>query len=151
MRYYEDFEPGEKIDLGSRTISADEVIEFAKEFDPAPFHLSEADGRKSMLGGLAASGWHCCSLGMRMICDTVIKGTASQGAPGVDECKWLSPVYAGSTIRGTATVLGKRVSKSLPAIGFVKFEYAYFTDGGKPAFIISSSAMISRRASGASK
>jgi len=123
IRHFEDFSPGDVIELGEKTVTAAEIVEFAAEFDPAPYHLSEEGGRESMLGGLAASGWHSCALLMRMIVDNLLAHSTSQGAPGVDICRWLRPVVAGQTIRAAATVLSARRSASRPEIGFVRFRF----------------------------
>ncbi|MEZ5801724.1 MAG: MaoC/PaaZ C-terminal domain-containing protein [Nitratireductor sp.] len=97
------------ITLDARTISADEIIEFATEFDPAPFHLSEEGGRNSMLGRLSASGWHTCCIAMRMQCDAFVLNTASRGSPGVSQCKWLALVGAGDTLRNSNCGFCKKI------------------------------------------
>jgi acyl dehydratase len=123
VRHFEDFSPGEVIALGQKTVTAAEIIEFATEFDPAPYHLSEEGGRNSMLGRLSASGWHACAMLMRMIVDNLLANSTSQGAPGIDLCRWLRPIAAGTTIRATATVLSMRRSAKRPEIGFVQFRF----------------------------
>ncbi|MBK8457317.1 MAG: MaoC family dehydratase [Phyllobacteriaceae bacterium] len=116
---WEDMPPGSVIPLASRAVTAEEIIEFAAEFDPQPFHLDEAAGKASILGGLAASGWHTCSMLMRMMCDAFLLDSTSQGAPGVDHVNWRKPVLAGDTLNGAVTVLDRRRSKSRPEIGLV--------------------------------
>ncbi len=123
VRHYEDFSPGEVIVLGEKTVTAEEIIEFAAEFDPAPYHLSAEGGRDFLFDGLVASGWHTCAMLMRMIVDKLLANSTSQGAPGIDICRWLRPVAAGQTIRATATVLSTRRSASRPEIGFVQFRF----------------------------
>ena len=98
FRYFDDFAPGEEIDLGSHRVTAEEIIDFASQFDPAPVHLSEEGGKASMLGRLSASGWHTCAILMRMMCDTFLLDSSGQGAPGIDECQWLAPVHAGAAM-----------------------------------------------------
>lgn len=120
MRWaWEDMPPGSVIPLAPRAVTAEEIVEFAAEFDPQPFHLDEAAGRASILGGLAASGWHTCSMMMRMMCDAFLLDSTSQGAPGVDHVNWRKPVLAGDTLTGAVTVLDRRRSKSRPDLGFV--------------------------------
>ena len=98
---YEDFVEGASIDLGTKLVTAAEIIEFASEFDPQPMHLDEAAGKASILGGLAASGWHTCAMFMRMLCDAFLLDSTSQGAPGIDQVKWKRPVLAGDTLTGS--------------------------------------------------
>ena len=91
---FEDFIVGLAIPLGPVRVEADAITSFAREWDPQPMHLDEGAGRDSLLGGLAASGWHTCALLMRMMCDAYLSDSTSQGAPGVDSVRWLAPVLA---------------------------------------------------------
>lgn len=116
---YEDFQVGMVMPLGSKLVTANEIVEFASEFDPQPMHLDEKSGANSILGGLSASGWHICSIAMRMMCDAYLLNSSSEGAPGVDYVKWKKPVLAGDTLTGTTTVTAKRDSKSRPDIGLI--------------------------------
>lgn len=118
--YWEDFKVGEVSEMGRRVVDKDEVIAFAKQFDPQPFHVDEAAARASMFGGLIASGWHTVSMTMRMMCDNYLLDSASLGSPGVDHVKWVKPVRPGDTIRAMRTVLESRRSTSRPEIGIVK-------------------------------
>ena len=102
---FEDFTPGTTFNLGPYQVSAEEIIAFASEFDPQPMHLDEEAGKQSLLGGLAASGWHTCCMLMRMMIDSFVLESASQGAPGVDFVQWKKPVLAGDILHGTSTVL----------------------------------------------
>lgn len=120
---YNDFIVGDSLQLGSRLVTAEEVIAFASEFDPQPFHMSEEAGKASILGGLSASGWHTCAMLMRMMADRFISNSDSQGAPGVEYVKWLKPVLAGDTISATTTVLEKRISRSQPALGIIRLNH----------------------------
>lgn len=121
FRYFEDFSPGEIIPLPPRTISAEEIVEFAQEFDPQPFHLDEEAGRKSVLGGLAASGWQTAALTMRMLYDTFIAQSSSMGSSGITSVQWRRPVLAGDTLTGVVEVLSARRSRSRPEMGIVTF------------------------------
>lgn len=129
--HYEDFHEGQVFDLGRYHISADEIIAFAREFDPQDFHLSEEAGKSSVLGGLAASGWQVCALVVRMATDAYINGSAAMGSNGIDEVMWLKPVYAGETLTGTMTVLSKRVSSKRPEMGILKCHWELFNLKGQ--------------------
>jgi acyl dehydratase len=120
---YEDFHPGRRFALGPVTVSAAEIIEFASEFDPQPMHTDEAAGRASILGGLAASGWHTSAMLMRMMIDSYLLNSLSEGAPGIDIMEWRRPVIAGDTLSGHSTVLEARALRSRPGIGIVKFRH----------------------------
>ena len=120
MRYLEDFKVGEVIEGGARTISMDEIVAFAREFDPQPFHTDEAAARASMYGGIIASGWHSGSLMMRLFYDSLFRDTASMGSPGIDELRWLKPVRPGDTLSLRTTVLEVIESRSKPDRGLVR-------------------------------
>jgi acyl dehydratase len=136
FRYFDDFREDEVIDLGHYRVTAEEIIDFASKFDPAPFHLDEAAGKASMLGGLAASGWHTCAMMMKMMCDSFLLESSGQGAPGIDECRWLAPVLAGDTINARATVLAKRASASRPGLGIVRFRFDVEKQGPTPVMTV---------------
>ena len=127
---YEDFAVGREFPLGPQSISAAQIIEFASEFDPQPMHLSEEAGRRSILGGLAASGWHTCSLLMRMMADSYISNSTSQGSPGIDYVDWKKPVLAGDTLSGKSIVLEQRASASRPGSGLVKLRHELYNQRG---------------------
>ncbi|CAN7413086.1 MaoC family dehydratase [Agrobacterium genomosp. 3] len=127
---YEDFSVGREFPLGPQSISAEQIIAFASEFDPQPMHLSEEAGRQSILGGLAASGWHTCSLLMRMMADSYIANSTSQGSPGIDYVDWKKPVLAGDTLSGKSIVLEQRPSASRAGIGLVKFRHELYNQRG---------------------
>jgi len=117
--YFEDFKPGTAIELGSRTVSGDEVIRFATAFDPQPFHIDEEAAKTYPYGGLIASGWHTASLLMRMMVDTVLSRGASMGSPGVDELRWLKPMRPGDTLTGIMRIDDCTPSRSKPDRGIV--------------------------------
>lgn len=127
---YEDFSVGREFPTGPQSISAAQIIEFASEFDPQPMHLSEEAGRQSILGGLAASGWHTCALLMRMMAESYISNSTSQGSPGIDYVDWKKPVLAGDTLSGKSIVLEQRTSSSRPGIGLVKFRHELYNQRG---------------------
>ncbi len=146
FRYFEDFAVGERIGLGNYAVSAEEIIEFAQEFDPAPFHLSEEGGKASIMGGLVASGWHTCSMAMRMMADSFLLSSSGQGSPGIDTCKWLAPVRPGDRLSGIATVLTARRSVSRPAIGLVSLRFDISNQSGLDVLTMENTIMFKRRA-----
>ena len=123
---FEDFTPGTTFNLGPYQVSAEEIIAFASEFDPQPMHLDEEAGKQSLLGGLAASGWHTCCMLMRMMIDSFVLESASQGAPGVDFVQWKKPVLAGDILHGTSTVLSAWPLQSRPGLGLVQMRQEVF-------------------------
>ncbi len=142
---FEDFVPGLTIDLGEMHVTADEIIEFASEFDPQPMHLDEAAGKASLLGGLAASGWHTSAMLMRMMCDSMLLDSTSQGAPGIDYLRWKKPVLAGDTLRGSCTVLGGRQSSSRPGLGLVSVRYDLVNQHGETVLEMQNTGMFLSR------
>ena len=149
--HFEDFEPGTVSIYGPRLVTREEIVAFAAEFDPPPMHLDEAAASATLLGGLAASGWHTCCLLMRMIADGFVLDANSMGAPGVDEVRWLKPLRPGTQIRVRATVLDKRVSQSRPQMGFVRFRYEVIDERDAVLTMLTSSMMMMRREAGASR
>ena len=139
---YEDFTVGTVLPLGGKTVTAEEIVAFARTFDPQPMHLDEAAGRESLLGGLAASGWHVCALFMRMMCDAYLNDSTSQGAPGVEEVRWKRPVLAGDSLRGETTILSKRISKSRPHIGLVSLRHELFNQRAESVFEMENAGMF---------
>ena len=131
MRTFEDFPVGSTWPLGPYPVTRDEVIAFAEEFDPQPFHLDDAAAEASILGGLSASGWHSCAMMMRMMVDGFLAGSTAQGSPGVDYVKWLKPVRPGDVLSGTMTVLEARVSAKRPTLGVAKFHNALVNQNGE--------------------
>lgn len=119
MRYFEDFTVGQVFDLGSREITRDEIVDFARRWDPQPFHVDEAAAAESAFGGLVASGWHTACAFMRMYVDAVLLGSASMGSPGLEELRWLVPVRPGDVLRGTAYVTETNPSSRRPDRGTV--------------------------------
>ncbi|MFA6157154.1 MaoC family dehydratase [Mesorhizobium sp.] len=142
---YEEFVEGASIDLGTKLVSADEIVEFASEFDPQPMHLDEEAGKASILGGLSASGWHTCAMFMRMLCDAFLLDSTCQGAPGVDLVKWKKPVLAGDTLAGSVVVLASRLSRSKPQLGLVTLRGELVNQRGESVFELENSIMFLTR------
>jgi acyl dehydratase len=118
--WWEDFKVGERIEMGSHTFGAEEIIAFARQFDPQPFHTDPEAASESFFGGLIASGWHTCAVGMRLTVESHVNRARSLGSPGLDNIRWLKPVRPGDTLTYTRTVLETRASSSRPGIGLVK-------------------------------
>lgn len=120
--HFEDFVPGEDHDLGSFSFTKEEIIDFARQFDPQTFHTDEIAAVDSHFGGLVASGWHTCSRLMRLMCDSYLLDAAAGGSPGVEGINWLKPVYPGDVISVRRTTLEARPSRSKPDRGMVLSE-----------------------------
>ena len=143
--YFEDFEPGRVIPVGSRTLGEEEIVAFARQFDPQPFHVDPEAAAKSHFGGLIASGWHTCSIMMRMMVDGFLSEAASMGSPGVDEIRWLKPVRAGDTLTVTATIMDVRASTSKPDRGVVHTMWEAKNQHGETVATVKGMGMYMRR------
>jgi acyl dehydratase len=143
---WDDFTPGSASEYGPRVLTREEIMAFAAEFDPQPMHLDEDAARASMLGGLAASGWHSCCVLMRMVSDGFLRDTRFLGAPGIEEVRWLAPVRPGEPLTVRATVLEKRASQSRPGMGFFKFLFELINPSGKQLMTLTVNPMFARRA-----
>ncbi|MGZ3158204.1 MAG: MaoC family dehydratase [Burkholderiaceae bacterium] len=143
--YFEDFEIGKTIELGSRSVTEEEIIDFAKQFDPQSFHVNKEVAAQSIYGGIIASGWHTCGLIMRAIVDGYMGEAASMGSPGVDEIRWIKPVRGGDTLTVTATVLDARASTSKPDRGVVTTIWHAKNQHGELVATIKGMAMFLRR------
>jgi acyl dehydratase len=150
-RHWEDFTPGSVAVYGPRLVTREEIVAFAAEFDPQPMHLDETAAGATLLGGLAASGWHSCCILMRIIADGFINESHSMGAPGVDEVRWLKPLRPGTQVRVRTSVLEKRPSKSRPDVGFVKCLFEMLDEQDAVLTEMTSPLMIRRREAGASR
>ena len=145
MLTFEDFTPGETTCFGHQPVTRQAILEFAREFDPQPFHLDEAAASKSLLGGLSASGWHTAGLLMRMIATGFLNQAASQGAPGIRSVKWLKPVRPGDILSARRTLLGKRVSKSRPELGLLDWRFEVLNQHGEAVMMQENVIMVSLR------
>ena len=148
---FEDFPPGHFGTYGPRRVTREEILTFAAEFGPQPMHLDEAAASKSMLKGLSGSGWHLCSIMMRMMFDFYIGRTASLGSPGVNELRWLAPLRPGDDLTLDVEVLEARVSRSRPATGIVTFKALVRNAAGQLLCEMVSPIIVERRAGGAAE
>ncbi len=143
--FFDDVKVGQVLQLGSRTITRDEIIAFAREFDPQPFHLDEEAAKASIYGGLLASGWHTAAILMRLLYDAFVKDAASMGSPGVDELRWLKPVRPGDTLTARFTVLETIPSRSKPDRGIVRSLSEMLNQHGETVLTMKGMSLLGRR------
>jgi acyl dehydratase len=130
MRHWEDFQVGQVVEVGPITVSEAEIVEFAKRFDPQPFHIDPEAAKQSPFGGLIASGWHTTALFMGMFVRAVLIDSASLGSPGVDEIRWTAPVRPGDSLSGHSTVTDVQPSSKDPLRGTVFTTNEVFNQDG---------------------
>ncbi len=143
--YFEDMVVGETIEVGTRTVSEAEILAFAREFDPQPFHVDPEAAAKSIYGGIIASGWHTCSMMMRMMVENFLGQAASLGSPGVDEVRWLKPVRAGDTLSVSTRATSATPSTSKPDRGVVATEWRAINQRGELVATVKGMGMFARR------
>ena len=129
--YWEDFKVSETVEMGRHTFTEAEIIEFARQFDPQPFHVDPVAARTSAFGGLIASGWHTCAVCMRLNCDSYINRSVSLGSPGLDNIRWLKPVRPGDTLAYRRIVLESRASTTRKGVGLVKHRWEAVNQHGE--------------------
>ena len=145
--YFDDFEVGQTIELGSCTVTKEEIIEFALKFDPQPFHINEKEAAGTIYGGLIASGWHTGSLFMRLLYDGLLSRAASMGSPGQDEMRWVRPVRPGDTLSARGVIEEKIPSRSKPDRGLVRTTYQVFNQEGLEVMKIRGLGIFAKRPS----
>jgi acyl dehydratase len=143
--YFEDFFVGQEVPLGSRTVSEAEIIAFATEFDPQPFHVDHDAAAASLYGAVIASGWHTCSMMMRMVVDGMMASSSSMGSPGLDKVRWILPVRAGDTITVSYLTTAVKASASKPDRGVVWSMWRAVNQHGEPVCTIEGMGMFGRR------
>ncbi len=146
MIYFEDLQVGAETCFGSYDVTREEVLDFARKYDPQPFHLSDEEAAKTHFGRLAASRWHTCAMTMAVIARTVVDDQqAGIGSPGVDELRWLKPVYPGDTLHVRGRILDKTPSRSKPEIGSFRTETTVTNQDDVPVMRFTSIVLIRRR------
>jgi len=146
MIYFEDMEVGASRVFGHYDVTREEVLDFARKYDPQPFHLSDEEAAKTHFGRLAASGWHTCAMTMAVIARAVVDDKqAGLGSPGVDELRWLKPVYPGDRLTVTGTIVDKTPSRSKPEIGSVRTETIVTNQDEVPVMRFTSIVLMRRR------
>ncbi len=145
MKYFEDVELGETTRFGRYEVTREEIVDYARQFDPQPFHLDEEAARASMFGGLIASGWHTGAMFIRMVCDNMVPEAATAGSMGFDDLKWLKPVRPGDVLSVESVVRGKSESRSRPDRGTVKIESRVSNQRGELVMSLVSLVIYLRR------
>ena len=146
MIYFEDLEIGAETEFGSVEVTREEVLEFARKFDPQPFHLSDEAAAKTHFGRIAASGWHTAAMTMGVIARHVVdQEQAGLGSPGIDELRWKKPVYPGDTLHVRGRIADKRPSQSKPEIGSFRTETTVSNQNGEVVMTFTSIVLIRRR------
>ncbi|WP_127090231.1 MaoC family dehydratase [Aquabacter cavernae] len=147
--FFEDFIEGEVKTYGAYKVTEAEIIDFARQFDPQPMHLDAAAGAASMLGALAASGWHTCAIMQKLTCEGFLLNAAGRGSPGVSEVKWKMPVFPGDVLSVRRKVLESRTSKTKPDMGLVTFRLELLKSTGEVASEETLVILFARRNPGA--
>lgn len=143
--YLEDFKPGDTFEFGRHTFTREEIVAFARQYDPQPFHVDEEAARRSIYGGLIASGWQTVGVTFRLAVEGLIGRVASMGSPGVDEIRWLRPVRPGDTITARAEVLEVRPSASKPDRGVIRIRYEALNQRGETVLTMVGLGLFARR------
>ena len=142
---FEDFEPGQVYELGSTTVTEEEIVDFARRFDPQPFHLDAEAAKDSDFGGLIASGWHTGAMWMRLYVDSLLGGGSGQGSSGIEELRWLAPVRPGDTLSGRLTVLETIPSERHPQRGTIRIRGEMVNQDGVTVMSMVSRGRFGRR------
>jgi acyl dehydratase len=143
--YFEDVEVGRMHRFGGYAVTKEEIVEYARQFDPQPFHVDEEAAKQSMFGGLVASGWHTGAMLMRMVCDHAVAGSATTGALGFDDLKWLKPVRPGDVLEVETRVKEKIASRRRHDLGTVKIESRVLNQHGEAVMTLTSLVLYRRR------
>ena len=149
MIYFEDLEVGAKTEFGSYEVTREEVLDFARKYDPQPFHLSDEEAAKTHFGRIAASGWHTASMVMAVIARHVVAHEqAGLGSPGIDELRWKKPVYPGDTLYVHGEIVEKTPSRSKPEMGSFRTHTTVTNQDGVTVMSFTSIVLIRRRPEG---
>jgi acyl dehydratase len=146
--YLDDLRPGQTFALGRRSVPREEIVGFARAWDPQPFHLDEEAAKASIYGQLIASGWHTACIFMRLFADGLLNRTAAIGSPGLDELRWLKPVYAGDSLDARVEILEVRPSRSRPDRGAARIRCVVSNQRGDEVLTMIATVMFLRRAVG---
>ncbi|TPG39647.1 MaoC family dehydratase [Sphingomonas koreensis] len=149
MQYFEDIEVGATASFGGYEVTSDEVIAFARAYDPQPFHLSDEAAAATHFGRLSASGWHTCAMTMSMVVANLQEHKqAGLGSPGIDELRWLKPVYPGDTLRCETEIIDKRPSRSRPEMGSYRSRMTVLNQHDELVMTFLSTGLIATRPRG---
>lgn len=144
-RYFDDFKVGDRFTTAAKTITETMIVDFAKVYDPQPFHLDPVAAKQTLYGGLIASGFQTLALGFRLIWDTGILAAASMGSPGFDELRWLKPVRPGDMLRVELEVIESRPSRSKSDRGIMRGAYRYLNQNGEAVLTYTAMHLLKRR------
>lgn len=144
-RHFEDLSVGETVHLGRVRVTKHMITSFAAQYDPFPFHLDEKAAKASLLGGLAASGWHTAALSLRLLVDAFLSKVASMGGLGFSDLKWKRPVMVGDTIGGTVSIAALRRSHTHPEMGIVTLAFDIRNQKNQPVMTMNLANMIEVR------
>jgi acyl dehydratase len=142
---FEDFEPGQVYELGSTVVTEEAIVDFARQFDPQPFHVDPEAAKDSVFGGLIASGWHTGAMWMRLYVDSLLGGASGQGSSGIEELRWLAPVRPGDTLSGRLTVLDATSSERHPDRGTIRIRGEMVNQDGVTVMSMVSRGRFARR------
>jgi|TARA_B100001123_G_C15075755_1_gene933553 acyl dehydratase len=145
IRYAEDFEVGEKFDLGRYHVTREEIVDFAQKYDPFPFHVDEEFASKTVFGGIISSGWLTSLVWLRLMHKNFLEYETVLGSPGHEEVKWPTPVRPDDQLEGTLEVLEQRVSSSRPDLGFVRYRATLTNQNDETVFDTTSTMIIKPR------
>ena len=145
MRYFEDFQVGDATEVGPVTVTEDEIVAFATQFDPQPFHIDPEAAKASPFGGLIASGWHTTALFMGMFVRAILLDSASLGSPGVEEIRWTAPVRPGDTLTGRTTITDMQPSSTNAGRGTVFTTNEVFNQHGELVLRMKARGFFARR------
>lgn len=148
--YFEDFFAGQELQMGSRRVTEEEIIAFATAFDPQPFHIDHEAAAQSVFGGVIASGWHTCSMMMRMVVDGLLNHAAGMGSPGLEQVRWLKPVRGGDTLSVAYLTREVRASSSRPDRGVVYSQWRATNQHGDVVATVDGMGIYGRRPAGQS-
>ncbi|TNE39578.1 MAG: MaoC family dehydratase [Alphaproteobacteria bacterium] len=143
--YFEDVSIGDKTSYGSKKVTREEILDFARKYDPQPFHIDEEAARKSIYGGLIASGWHTAAMLMRMMVDCMVNKRAGLGSPGFDNLRWIHPVRPGDELRFESVVIETRKSTSRPDMGIIRADVRLFNQKDELVLTMKSTGMMQAR------
>ncbi len=143
--YFEDFSVGRVFDSGTRQLSEQDILGFAREYDPQYFHTDPEAAKQSIFGGLIASGWQTVGVCMRLMCDSYLLESSSMGSPGMDAVRWVKPVYPGDTLRMRATVIAAKPSSSKPDRGMATMRCNIYNQKDELVMHMQSVQMMGRR------
>jgi len=145
-RFAEDFRVGEKFELGSHSVTRDELVEFARRYDPFPFHLDDKAAEATPFGGIIASGWMTALIWLKLMHESLLDPATVVGSPGHEEMNWPTPVKPGDALHGQVEIKESRLSKSKPGLGFVRYTAKLYNQREECVFVTTSTLIVRARA-----